>query len=564
MIWTIYKKFQLSFAQNTNRFIYSLKKIKFLGNYISEEWYVRMDIKKLLGILSLIWAVVWDVLTKVFYFGGIICLPGIILTGLLEWDAANFAAMLICVFFFLNCMLGSFMNSKITEKACDEDEYVLLNLMRFNPKEHYLTTILWENGKQFVYYGIMIYLVAVRFYHMSLFHYFWLMAAYAAFRFIGEAARLKINDKLGMPFQQKNKVAAGWYYIYNVLIFCLGYGIVPVLFFVQGGKGIVELPLVHNYPLMLVLLAVILVAGVLSVGYLWGYQDYVLVARRMCNMQNLQEIEAAVEKASNNSYALQDDEVKEEELKERLYPEKKGYDYLNAIFFQRHKKLVRNVVRAKAIVVGIAFGAATIALIVANVILSPKEFAEVSDMIWKNVKNFVPILVFIMYCASSGQNLTKAMFYNCDIFLLKQGYYRSREAILQGFKIRLSYMLKAELPTLLIFCGGIIADTLLLRQQQNILQMLSLLLCVCSLTVFYSVLFLCMYYIFQPFTEGGSQTGFGYRACSAGIYLLSYMCMQMGTVPTFFSSLVLAVTVVLLVAGFAIAWMVAPKTFRLK
>ena len=40
MIWTIYKKFQLSFAQNTNRFIYSLKKIKFLGNYISEEWYV--------------------------------------------------------------------------------------------------------------------------------------------------------------------------------------------------------------------------------------------------------------------------------------------------------------------------------------------------------------------------------------------------------------------------------------------------------------------------------------------------------------------------------------------
>ncbi len=564
MIWTIYKKFQLAFAQTTNRFIYSLKKIKFLGNYISEEWYVRTDIKKILGILSLIWAAVWDVFVKVLYFGAVICLPGIMLTGLLEWDVANFLAMFICSFFFMNCMIGSLANTHITNQACDEEEYVLLNLMRFNPKEHYLTTILWEYGRQFIYYGIIIYFVSVRFYHMSLFHYFWLMMAYAAFRFIGEAVRLKINDKFGMPFQEKNKVVAGFYYIYNTLMICLGYGIVPVLFLVQGSKGIVDLPLVHHYPLMLGLLAMILVAGVLSVRYLWTYPDYVLVARRMCNMQGLQKIEEAVEKAGNSNYALQDDEVKEEELKERLFSEKKGYDYLNAIFFMRHKKLVRNAVRAKAIIVGVAFGAATIALIAANIMLSEKEFMDVSDVIWKSVKNFIPVMVFIMYCASSGQNLTKAMFYNCDIFLLKQGYYRSKEAILQGFKIRLSYMLKAEIPTLLIFCGGIVVDTFLLRQQQHVLQMLSIILCICSLTVFYSVLFLCMYYIFQPFTEGGSQTGFGYRACSAAIYILSYSCLQLDTVPTFFASLVLVVTVVLLAVSFVIARLVAPKTFRLK
>lgn len=564
MIWTIYKKFQLVFAQRANRFIFSLKKIKFLGAYISEEWYVRSDIKKVLGIFGIISAVVGDILAKLIYFGAVICLPGIILTGCLEWEAANFAAMFICTFFFMNCMIGSLANTHITHQACEEEEYVLLNLMRFNPKEHYLTTILWEYGRQFVYYGIILYLLAVRFYHMSLFHYFWLMSAYAAFRFIGEAVRLKINDRFGMPFQEKNKVVTGFYFFYIILMFSAGYGIVPVLFFVQGRKGIVDLPLVHNPALMLGLLAVILLAGVLSVRYLWTYPDYVLVARRMCNMQALQKIEEVVEKAGSNNYTLQDEEVKEEELKQRLYPEKKGYDYLNAIFFQRHKKLVRNVVKAKAIVVGLAFGAATIGLIAANITMSEKDFLEKSDIIWKSVKNFIPIMVFIMYCASSGQNLTKAMFYNCDIFLLKQGYYRSREAILQGFKIRLSYMLKAELPTLLIICGGIVLDTLLLRQQQHLLQMLSIILCVCSLTVFYSVLFLCMYYIFQPFTEGGSQTGFGYRACSAIIYIVSYMCMQIDTVPAFFSSLVLAVTVVLLILGFVIAWMVAPKTFRLK
>ena len=564
MIWTIYKKFQLAFAQRANRFIFSLKKIKFLGNYISEEWYVRSDIKKILGIFGIISAAVGDVLAKLLYFGAVVCLPGIILTGLWEWDVANFVAMFLCTFFFLNGMLGSFMNSKITCNACDEDEYVLLNLMRFNPKEHYLTTILWEYGRQFIYYGMILYLLAVRFYHISFFHYAWLMAAYAALRFIGEAVRLKINVKFGMPFQEKNKTAAGFYYIYNVLMICAGYGIVPVLFLVQGKKGIVDLPLVHNYGLMLGILAVVLAAGVWSVRYLWTYPDYVLVARRLCNMQALQKFEEAVENAENNSYALQDNEIKEEELKQRLYPEKKGYDYLNAIFFQRHKKLVRNVVRAKAIMVGLVFGAATIGLIIANVVMPEKEFLRISDVIWKNVKNFIPIMVFIMYCTSSGQNLTKAMFYNCDIFLLKQGYYRSREAILQGFKIRLSYMLRAELPTLLIFCGGIVVNTLLLRQQQHVLQMLSIILCACSLTVFYSVLFLCMYYIFQPFTEGGSQIGFGYRACSAAVYIVSYMCLQLGTVPAFFSSLVLAVTVILLIAGFAIAWMVAPKTFRLK
>ena len=123
-----------------------------------------------------------------------------------------------------------------------------------------------------------------------------------------------------------------------------------------------------------------------------------------------------------------------------------------------------------------------------------------SDSVWQGVNSFVPIMVFMMYLASSGQNLTQAMFYNCDIFLLKHGYYRAPEAILKGFAIRLRYMIRAELPTVSVLCGGIVVDTLLLRQQAHMIQMLSIVCCVCILTVFYSIVFLCMYYIFQPFT----------------------------------------------------------------
>lgn len=563
MIWTLYKKFQLSFAQRANRFIFTVKELKLLGSYISEEWYVRADIKKVLGILGIIFGAFVDILMKGLYFGNVICIPALIMTGVLEWEKEYFSGMLAWSFFILNCMLGSLVNSHIISKG-DEDDYLILNLMRFNPREHYLTKILWEYGRQFVYYSIFLWAVLVVGFDWPLLRLLCFLGIYVCFRFIGEAVRLKLSNKFGVPFQEKNRTVARIYYCYNTIMVLVAYGTYPLFFLLQGKKTEVHLSLIENTLFLAILLVIAVVAGIGSVWYLWSYPDYVLIARRMCSREGLAEAEQAIADVQKAGYVLQEKEVKSEELQSRLYQDKQGYEYLNAIFFKRHKRLVRNAVIIKTTVAGGIFLLAALALVIANSVMSSMEFSALSDMIWNNVSRSMPIVVFVMYCASSGKNLTQAMFYNCDVSLLKYGYYRTPEAVLQGFRIRLKYMLRAEIPMVAVLCGGIIMTTLLLRQQQHILQMFSIVLCVGILSVFYSVVFLCMYYIFQPFTEGGAKTGVGYSVCSDGIYLLSFLCLQIHIVPVFFIGLVLGITIVVLAAGFAIAWLVAPKTFRLK
>lgn len=565
MFWTLYYKMQLSFSQKANRFIYTIRKIKPLGNLISEEWYVRADIKKILAIFGLLSAFLGDVLGKICYFTLVIVLPNLIMLGsFLNVDSRTFGRILLWSFFFMNCMLGSFVNSHITKRGTDENEYLILNLMRFNPREHYLTGILWEYGKQFLYYGVIIWVVTAVILKEEGLPVAWLLGMYACFRFIGEAVRLKLNDTFGIPFQEKNKVVSGYVYLYNFCMFLLAYGTYPLLFIMGGGEKQVTIPFLEKGWVLALLLAGAVVAMIFSVRYLWGYQDYVLIARRLCNLNEFTEKQEAADTVKKASYALQDKEVNEKELQLRMYQHKKGYDYLNAIFFRRHKRLVRNAVRIKTVLAGAVFGIAAVALIVAQMVMPAKEYMELSRAIWKSVGDFIPIIVFVMYCASSGQNLTRAMFYNCDISLLKYGYYRTQEAILQGFGIRLKYMIRAELPTIGVFAAGIVGNTLLLHQQRQWMQMLSIVGCVCILSVFYSVLFLCMYYIFQPFTEGGAETGVGYKVCTFAIYWVAYLCLQIRTVPAYFTVLVLAITVALLIAAFVIAWRLAPKTFHLK
>jgi hypothetical protein len=277
----------------------------------------------------------------------------------------------------------------------------------------------------------------------------------------------------------------------------------------------------------------------------------------------MQKAKETAETIKKSSLAVED--LTEEEVSNhRLFQEKSGYDYLHALFFHRHKKLVGSSVRIKVFLAGLILGVAGVALIVANLFMTQTEFMEVSNEFWGQINHILAFLVFVMYCASSGKDLTTAMFYNCDVSLLKYGYYRSREAILMSFRIRLKYMLMTEFPVVGVLCGGILVDCLLLRQYAHWGQILAILCCVCILTVFFSVIFLCMYYIFQPFTEGGQETGFGYKFCSAALWVFAYTCLQVGAPPIYFAGMLLALTLLVILASVLLVRWLAPKTFRLK
>lgn len=50
---------------------------------------------------------------------------------------------------------------------------------------------------------------------------------------------------------------------------------------------------------------------------------------------------------------------------------------------------------------------------------------------------------------------------------MKYGYYRRPDAILKNFRIRLRFMLKSELPMVVVLCVGFVIDTIIIRERQT-------------------------------------------------------------------------------------------------
>ncbi len=562
----IISQFQLFFAQQVNQLIYTIINFKPLKGLISEEWYARSDIKKTMGILCLIWNGLKDILWKSLYFLLAVFVPCAILQSNIGWSDHTMASMMVWIFLILNCFMGSFTNSHIITNG-DEQDYLLLNLMRIDAKSYYLTGILWEYGKAAVCWMIAFFLILNHAFpgHMGIF--VWVILCYICCRPIGEAVSLLLCEHYNkIPYQDKSKKVQGNYYLYNCLMAVMAYGLYPVLYLVQRQKMVWN-PLFDagggSMGLQGLLLAVMLIAAVASVRYLRAYPKYLQVARMLCSYQRVMEHQKEVDNVQSLDGQLKDT-MDEDAVTERIFQDKSGYEYLHAIFFERHKKIVARPSRLKAWIVEGLFGVTAVAVIVSRFMASAAQFQEMSDGVWSTVNMLLAILVFIMYCSSSGEKLTQAMFFHCDASLLKYGYYRTPEAIISSFRIRLRYMIRTECPFIAAFCAGVFINLMLLGRFRNILQIIAILFCIVMLSVFFSVLFLCMYYIFQPFTEAGNTTSVGYKICTIGIYLVAYSCLQIHTPPTYFAAIILGVTVVTLVAALLLVWKLAPKTFRLK
>lgn len=566
MFELMYQQMQVAFAERVNKFIYTVRRIPFIGKYIPEELYARVSLKRVLAVLAAIWSVFGDILGKLLYFLFAICLGVAAVYTVFDGGKNAFTGqgiMLFWIFFFMNFLLGSFVNSKIC--ACDEKDYLLVGLLRIDAKKYFLLKMFKSQITQIIYYTVFMIVAQHIIFDESLTTVLLYMLGFAAFRFIGEAVRLFLNDRFGMPFTDK-KLPEIFYNIYTVIMSFVAYGTFYLLIFLKyvlDIDGIVypDIRIVATNPVFLILSVVL---AVLSIRYIVNYQNYPLVAKRLAGFSTVMEQKAAVDALVKVNQNVEADELSEKETGQKIFEEKQGYEYLNAIFFKRHKKLFSRPKRIKTAVSLLLMAASIIFLLIYRFDSTAKEYTSFANDVWGAMDRIITLFVFIMYCITSGRNITKALFYNCDCSLLKYGYYRRPDAILKNFRIRLRFMIKNEMPMVAVLSAGFTIDTILLGKADQWLKLVSIIGCIVMLAVFYSVVYLCMYYIFQPYTEGGNETGVGYSVCKGTIYVMSYMCLQMDTLPQYFVFIVMGVTVTGLIAGYVLAYMMAPKRFVLK
>lgn len=541
MINTIIQGRMLVFVQQVNVLLYYVRKLPFVGEKIPYRLYGETDIKKAIGAIPVVFSVIGAFVGTFLYFLLMIKLPANWIQGFWEKEGifVDQKAVMVYLFLIFSFLPGSFLVSNLTEGA--KKDYVLLHVMRIPAVQYYRFKMVLKGVKDTICF-----LVPLLWFGFGAESALFVVSLFFT-RYIGHAGILqhyRHSEKKGKKVFWKS---LGKTFLMFGIILALGYGVaaaVPRLFFDR-----------YVMAEVVVFLSFTLV-GMFCFSKVWKYGGYTIFAKKMVSLKDFLEQDDAVKEARAADVQIQDKDISKEELRSRKYEEKEGYDYLNAIFFERHKRIVSRAVKSRIIIILAVGLIGAVALLFVGEQMKQKTFEAMTQM--------MPVMVFVMYLESTGGRICKAMFFNCDISLLKYGYYREADAILKNFKIRLRKLLMLDAVPAAIICGMILLWTLLCGEILSVWKVIPLMAGSLLLSAFFCLFHLFMYYITQPYTEEKTVKSPIFSVVNALVYFGCYLCLQIQTGSWLFTLGVLAVTIIFIPLSYFCVFRFAPKTFKIR
>ncbi|MBS6520316.1 MAG: hypothetical protein KH359_06575 [Clostridiales bacterium] len=541
MINTIIQGRMLVFVQQVNVLLYYVRKLPFVGEKIPYRLYGETDIKKAIGAIPVVFSVIGAFVGTFLYFLLMIKLPANWIQGCWEKEGifVDQKAVMVYLFLIFSFLPGSFLVSNLTEGA--KKDYVLLHVMRIPAAQHYRSQMVLKGVKDTICF-----LVPLLWFGFGAESALFVVSLFFT-RYIGHAGILqhyRHSEKKGKKVFWKS---FGKTFLVFGIILALGYGVaaaVPRLFFDR-----------YVMAEVVVFLSFTLV-GIFCFSKVWNYGGYTIFAKKMVSLKDFLEQDDAVKEARVADVQIQDKDISKEELSSRKYEEKEGYDYLNAIFFERHKRIVSRAVKSRIIIILAVGLIGAVALLFMGEQMKQKTFEAMTQM--------MPVMVFVMYLESTGGRICKAMFFNCDISLLKYGYYREADVILKNFKIRLRKLLMLDAVPAAIICGMILLWTLLCGEILAVWKVIPLMAGSLLLSAFFCLFHLFMYYITQPYTEEKTVKSPIFSVVNALVYFGCYLCLQIQTGSWLFTLGVLAVTIIFIPLSYFCVFRFAPKTFKIR
>lgn len=541
MINTIIQGRMLVFVQQVNVLLYYVRKLPFVGEKIPYRLYGETDIKKAIGAIPVVFSVIGAFVGTFLYFLLMIKLPANWIQGFWEKEGifVDQKAVMVYLFLIFSFLPGSFLVSNLTEGA--KKDYVLLHVMRIPAVQYYRSKMVLKGVKDTICF-----LVPLLWFGFGAESALFVVSLFFT-RYIGHAGILqhyRHSEKKGKKVFWKS---LGKAFLMFGIILALGYGVaaaVPRLFFDR-----------YVMAEVVVFLSFTLV-GMFCFSKVWKYGGYTIFAKKMVSLKDFLEQDDAVKEARAADVQIQDKDISKEELRSRKYEEKEGYDYLNAIFFERHKRIVSRAVKSRIIIILAVGLIGAVALLFVGEQMKQKTFEAMTQM--------MPVMVFVMYLESTGGRICKAMFFNCDISLLKYGYYREADAILKNFKIRLRKLLMLDAVPAAIICGMILLWTLLCGEILAVWKAIPLMAGSLLLSAFFCLFHLFMYYITQPYTEEKTVKSPIFSVVNALVYFGCYLCLQIQTGSWLFTLGVLAVTIIFIPLSYFCVFRFAPKTFKIR
>lgn len=539
MIDTLRQVFHIRAAMSCNRLIYWLRRLPLLRRGIGGGLYADLRLKQTLVVLVTVLQTLGAFLGKFLYLGLCCVLPGLLACGP-EFLAQGWPLFVQCLF-FLSFAAGCFLQSEILTASLVK--YTCVRQMGMSARAFLLATVGRTHLLALLSFTPSL-MVCAALLGPGPLAGLGLSLELAAVRVLAEFIHVFLYDRTGKIPSKR------FWYIAGVTAASLAGAYVPVLL-----KGALPVDRILLHPAALAALAA---AGGLALAWLLRYPRFPLLTSATCKAENVSTTAARqnAAQAAFRDVQLKDSDFSAGEASGRT-ARLRGYDYLNALFFQRHRRLLVRPVRMELIIV-----AGVLALGLAGCLFFRQALAAGLT----GIGALLPACVFLMYLAGNtlGQRICKAMFYNCDISLLRYGWYRRPAVVLRNFAVRLRRVAALNL----LVAGAVCLTVLILVPASGARppagELVPFLLCILCLAVLFSVHPLFMYYIFQPYTTQLCVKNPFFGVINWVMYLVCWMCIQIKQPPRGFALIVLCATLLYIASALLLVWRRAPRTFRVK
>lgn len=529
MLKAFINTYKVAFAERANGFIYYLKKLPLIGKRISEGIYKATEVKLILGLVVAAFSFIFGFLSKAIYLGVMIMLPASLISG----ESGNIIEIALHIFFFLSLILGPIVNALITDNQMEA--YKMISLMRVESGNYFKSKLIYKRIINFIHFLPVMMIV------FSPLKGFILTIEFIALKFLGEAFQLFVYDRTNIIPNMKV-----WFTL-TIMGICLTLAYIPPIF----GFTIQ----VSSFLFSIWGVIIILLIAALSLIYIMKYKHYKDMYKETLAKISKFDKDAVMAEATFSDVKINEKKFSEKELNSDRFKNKNGYEYLNAIFFMRHRKLLTVATKKRTVVI----------LIIGVILIAVTIFVpDVNQDLVSTLQKSGAFWVFIMYMLSTSERVCKAMFFNCDVSLLRYGYYREGHVILSNFKARLKRILALNLIPAAAICICITAVIISAGGIKGLRSMIPIFISIICLSCFFSIHHLFLYYVIQPYTAQMTIKSPLFTIINMVVYFVAYMCLSFNGSNYVFSIGVILVTLIYSSIALVVTYRVAPKTFKLR
>lgn len=508
---TLMKVIHLRSIIGYNSLVFALKKTPLIGKLLPDRLYSWIPLKVIYWIFHVIKEVLKLFAGKILGLGIIYLVSLFLKTEYLELDVGEgvseniLYACFVLLFFICYAIGGILVNTNLFR--CTTEKEYLVFMLRMNARKLNNTLFAYDLAKLVAGYLIAGIIGAV----CGAPFWLWLgIPVIAVFiKLFGAGAQafsFRSKRKHNRPMKSSSFSLAMRIIAVTVMV--------PVLFIV----------IANGY--YLPLWCLLIISLILVILGLWG--AYQLNAfDPSLHRSALRENTVRAEKDSRSRKSDTTKQFKRIKAQGSVKGDKKGFEYLNALFVRRHRKML--IVKPVVFLLMVLTVTCLILTVFISTYYGRFGLDNTLSMVFHNLFNMVTLkgyedplmplsddslmlffrwvlnhnLLFMIIPVAISDNsfkATQAMYINCDNSLMTFSFFKKRDKIIRLFDIRFRQLIKINILPALSF--GLFADFLLFCTggQEYPCQYLLTLIIPAMISVDYCMMCLALYYLFQPFT----------------------------------------------------------------